>query len=200
MEKGIYLAFDISTTCTGLAVFDENGVLIDLKHIIMKVDKGVLPENRYIPKANIFKKYVETYKDLNILGVFIEQPLIRSNNVYTANTLLRFNGICSYLIHSVLNVIPEFITVDEIRRTFCPEMCEFDPKTGKMVLKFKKRNIEPKVYIQNKVSKMYPQLNWFYKKNSQELKPESYDMSDAVAVGLSKMLVNGIIKSLPKMK
>jgi hypothetical protein len=157
-DDGLVLAFDISTSCIGFAIFNSEGKMLDLRYITLKVDKDVLAENRYIPKANIFKEYIQEYKQYKISKIVIENPLVASNNVNTVNTLLRFNGICSYLLYQELNIMPEYITVSDVRQLFCPEMCEFNKKTGKNVLKFKSLKIDPKEYIHQKVSKLEPQL------------------------------------------
>ncbi len=191
-NKGHYIALDISTSCIGMSIFNQDYELVDLKHILLKTDKDVLPENRYLAKANMFKTYLQVYKEYNILDVVIEDPLVASNNVKTVNTLLRFNGICSYLIWSELNTIPKYITVHGVRETFCPEMCEYDSKKNRNILKFKSRKIDPKEYIFMKVSKLEPQLNWLYDKNG-KLKDENYDMTDSYAVGKAFFIKKNIL-------
>ncbi len=191
-ENGLYLAFDISTSCIGFSIFNSDGILLDIRYIKMTTDKDVEVQNRYIAKANLFKEFIQEYKQYKIYKVIIEDPLVASNNVNTVNTLLRFNGICSYLIYQELSIIPEYLTVSEVRQLFCPEMCEFNKKTNKMVLKFKSKGIDPKEYIQQKVSNLEPDLNWTYTKNN-TLKTENFDMSDSYALGKAYFIKTNLI-------
>ena len=43
-------------------------------------------------KLDGFKEKIEGYKDLNIVKVVIEEPLLNSNNIWTVGTLLRYNS------------------------------------------------------------------------------------------------------------
>ena len=52
---------------------------------------------------------------------------------------------------------------------------------------------DKKLYIWNKVSKLEPQINWFYKTNG-NLKDTNFDMSDSYAVGYAGLKLFGIIK------
>mgnify|MGYP000063686582 CR=1 FL=1 len=67
-------------------------------------------------QINLFKEYIAMYKEYNILDIFIEEPLIASNNQYTSNLLMKFNGICSYMLYTDLLVLPKHKSVHEIRK------------------------------------------------------------------------------------
>ena len=187
MNKKVYLSFDISTTCIGIAIFDESFTLINMKHLILKTDKDVLVENRWIAKSNIFKEYVETLKEYDVQGIYIEEPLARSNNVNTVNMLQKFNGIASYILYDALKIMPFYISVDDIRKTLCPELLVF--KNKKWTMTFKSNNLDPKQYIFDKINKMIPNLDWIKNKKG-ELIDENYDMSDAIAVGLAVFVID----------
>jgi len=186
-EQGIYLGFDISTTCTGMSIFNQDGEFVGVKHIKIETDKDVLPENRYIAKANIFKEYIQDYKSFNILGVVIEDPLGGSNNTFTANLLIKFNGILSYLIYQELGIIPEYITVHEWRKSLCREFIKIDNK-GKETLSFPKgwKGPEKKEFVLQKITEMYPNIEWLKNKKGDYIK-ENYDMADSIGVILKYM-------------
>jgi hypothetical protein len=181
-RENIFLAFDISTSRIGVAMFNKEYKLINIKALVLNKMKDIDADPEII-KGDAFKIFVESLKNYKIIDIFIEEPLVKSNNVYTVNKLLRFNGICSYILRDVTGIIPKFITVDDVRRNFCPEMTEFDKKTQKYILKFKSKKIDPKNYIFEKVSKLYKNINWTYNKNN-KIKDENYDVSDAIALGL----------------
>lgn len=189
----IYLGFDISTSCIGISFFDEKGELFDIKHIKLKTDKMVLPEHRYLSKSGIFKEYIQDFKKYDVIGIFIEEPLVSSNNIFTANTLLKFNGICSFLLYQELNVVPQHLSVYEVRKIISPELIKINDK-GKEVLSFPK-GIEQKEYIFTKIKNKFSKINWIYNKNGELIK-ENYDMSDAIAVGVACLIKNNLLKKI----
>ena len=166
----VFLSFDISTSCIGFSMYNQNFELISVKALKMSTNKEC-NDDPEIVKGDGFKK-------------FVEEPLVKSNNVYTVNKLLKFNGICSYILRDTLGIIPKFLSVDEVRRIFCPEMTEYDPKKNKFILKFKSRKIDPKNYIFEKISNEYQNINWLINKNG-KFKTENYDITDSIALAKS---------------
>lgn len=200
MEQYIW-SLDISTTNIGSALWNSNGKLIELKHLALKLSKDVPIEDREIHKAEIFRKYVLEFKqrlldELNgeLINIIVEEPLGGSNNPSTASLLFGFNGICRYILFSIFDIHPIKISVYDSRKLFCPELVHVSyTKKGekKETLTFPKEYIDKKkLYIWKKVSKLEPQIEWFYKKNSTEPRDECFDMSDSYAVGYAglKML------------
>ncbi len=185
-QKGLVMALDISTSNIGLAMFDEVGEFLSVKHIAMDVDKDVKVENRYLPKANIFKEFIQEYKSKNIIAIIIEDPLGSSNNIFTANLLIKFNGILSYILHQELNVIPQYVTVHNWRKELCPEFVRIDRnrkgEIKKEVFSIPKE-IDKKDYVFEKIKEKYPQISWLVNKKGVPSK-ENYDMADSIGVGL----------------
>jgi hypothetical protein len=203
MEKYIW-SLDISTTNIGCALWDKKGKLIELKHLELKLGKDIPVEDRDMHKAEIFRKYVEDYKErirheLNgeITDIVVEEPLGGSNNANTVSLLYGFNGICRYLLFRIFAVYPKKISVYESRKLFCPELVHLEKKKGEMVevLSFPPEYIkEKKLYIWKKVCTLEPQIEWFYKKDSNEPKDMCFDMSDSYAVGIAGLKQLGILK------
>lgn len=204
MEKYIW-SLDISTTNIGFALWDNEGKLIELKHLELKTDKDVPIHERDIHKAEIFRKFVLNYKehilnDLNgeITHVIVEEPLGGSNNANTVSLLYGFNGICRYILFTIFGVYPLKISVYDSRKLFCSELVTVSyNKMGekKETLSFPKKYIkEKKLYIWEKVCKLEPQIEWIYKKDSKEPKDMCFDMSDSYCVGYAGLKVLGIIK------
>jgi hypothetical protein len=186
----VYLAFDISTTCIGISLFNEIGNLLEINHLVLKTDSDVESDFRYLVKSNFFKDYIQKYKDYNVIDIFIEDPLLGSNNIFTAALLLKFNGICTYILHDEFKVLPKHITVHEVRKTMCPEFVKIDKK-GKETLSFPKE-LDKKQYIQQKISKIFPDIEWVVDKKGKFSK-YNYDISDSIAVGLAMLKKNEII-------
>lgn len=185
------LAFDISTTCTGVSLFDSHGRLEEMSHIKLDTPKDVNPDERYLYKADLFKIYVQRYKHLGIEKIYIEDPLANSNNMFTANMLIRYNGICSYILHQELGVRPEFMSVYDVRKHLCPELVKIDKK-GKQTLSFPKE-VDKKLYIWEKINRWFPGLEWLSDKKG-GLKKENFDMSDAVAINIAFLIREGKIR------
>jgi hypothetical protein len=176
----VFLSFDISTSCIGVSIFNEDFELRSVKALKMTKTKDC-KEDPEIVKGDGFKKFVEELKIYEIIDIFVEEPLVKSNNVYTVNKLLKFNGICSYILRDILGIIPKFMSVDEVRRLFCPEMTEYDVKKDKTILKFKSRKIDPKTYIFEKIAREYENISWILDKNG-NFKTENYDITDSIAL------------------
>ena len=132
--------------------------------------------------------------------VFIEEPLLRSNNVNTVATLLRFNGMICRSVYEVLNIVPEFVSSYDARKFAFPDLMQVRlfKKSGERYTdkEIEKKNpvlfgglpydIDKKVIIHQKVSEIEPQVVWIYDKHN-KLTKENYDMTDAYACVLGGM-------------
>ncbi len=199
------LGLDVSTKTIGIALFEdqgEKGKLQLLTHITPKVKPK--PTNNIetlIKKVQIFENdFLEKYSDIEIDRVFIEEPLLRSNNVNTVATLLRFNGMICRSVYEVLNIVPEFVSSYDARKFAFPELMQIRlfKKSGDRYSEkeIQKKNpvlfgglpydIDKKVVIHQKVSELEPQVIWMYDKHN-KLTKENYDMTDAYACVLGGM-------------
>jgi len=204
MEKYIW-SLDISTTNIGTALWNSEGKLIELKHLALKLGKNVPITHRDIHKAEIFRNYVlelkeRLIKELNgeLSEIIVEEPLGGSNNPSTASLLYGFNGICRYILYDIFGIHPMKISVYESRKLFCSELVKTTYKrsgekkeTLSFPIEYRKKK---KLYIWEKVSKLEPQIEWFYKRNSNEPRDICFDMSDSYAVGYAGLKVLNIIK------
>jgi len=154
-----------------------------------------------IRKAQIFQnEFLEKYSDIEIDRVIIEEPLVRSNNVNTVATLLRFNGMICRSVYEVLNLVPEFISSYDARKFAFPELMEIrkinkkgEPYTEKEIERKQPVlfgghpfDIDKKQIIWEKVNEREPQIVWVYDKH-QRLTKENFDMTDAYACVLGQM-------------
>ena len=182
------LGLDVSTKTIGWALFDMiSGELLELTHIspVPKPKEENKIKELFL-KAEIFKQKLVQYKNLGITKVIIEEPLLNSNNVYTIQTLLRFNTLISKEIYDILGIVPEYISTYNSRKFAFPDLVRENDK-GKFVLfGGLPKDIDKKMIIWEMVAKREPQIKWQYTKN-QTLKKENFDMSDAYACCLGYM-------------
>jgi len=128
--------------------------------------------------GHYFKNKLKEYKDLGIVKIIIEEPLLNSNNVYTVQTLLRFNSFICKVIYDTLGIVPEFISTYNSRKFAFPELVK-ENNQGKFVLfGGLPKDIDKKMIIWEKVAKLEPQIQWQYTKNN-TLKKENFDQTDA---------------------
>jgi len=179
------LGLDVSTKTIGISLFNNKGQLLELTHISPKIKP--IPETKteeLIKKADLFAEFVSKYSKMNIKYVLIEEPLLRSNNVNTVGTLLRFNGMVTKICYDILNITPEYISTYEARKNAFPELMQ-PGSSGKIVLfGGYAKDIDKKRVIWDLVSKTEPKINWLLDKKG-DLKKENFDMSDAYVVALA---------------
>lgn len=199
------LGLDVSTKTIGISLFEDKGDTGNLQmltHITPKVKPK--PKDNIellIKKAQIFQfEFLEKYSDIDISRVIIEEPLVRSNNVNTVATLLRFNGMICRSVYEVLNLVPEFISSYDARKFAFPELMDIR-KLNKKGEPYSEKELErkqpvlfgghpydvdKKQVIWEKVNEREPQIVWVYDKH-QRLSKENFDMTDAYACVLGQM-------------
>ena len=205
MSYKYYLSLDISTTNVGIALWDEEGVLVELKHLALKVKRDVEPEYRDLIKGELFEEYFIKYKKRiekeyngEIKKIIVEAPLPNTKvNINTTALLLGFNGEARWILYKIFGVLPKKITVHDSRKVFLPEFVKLVKKKGVMeeVLSFPKgwKSDEKKHYIWEKVCKLEEHIRWDMK-NTGMPKDYCYDIADAYCVGYSQLKLDGIIK------
>jgi len=182
------LGLDVSTKTIGWALFDmRTQELLELTHISprpkMKTENKI---EELLSKAEVFKTKLEEYKNLGITKVVIEEPLLNSNNIYTVQTLLRYNSFVTKNIYDVLGLVPEFISTYNSRKFAFPQLLQINDK-GKMVLfGGLPKDADKKHIIWDLVAKREPQITWQYTRNN-TLKKENYDQTDAYCAVLGHM-------------
>lgn len=204
------LGLDISTKTIGVALFEDNDGKGDLKvltHVTPKVKPQ--PESKIeelCEKANIFEEeFLNKYADVGITRVIIEEPLLRSNNVNTVATLLRFNGMVSRSVYNILGITPDYISSYDSRAFAYPELMEIRTKNKKgeayseTEMKRKKPvlfggyhfDVDKKMVVWEKVADLEPQITWLYT-NKATLKKENFDMTDAYSCVKAVMKRDGL--------
>ena len=204
----ILMGLDISTQCIGICLLEDDGSeygkVNELTHISPKVSSKIKGIEQLFLKKKIFEEFVLKYKDFGVDEVIIEEPLMRSNNVLTVSTLLRFNGMVSDCVYNILGIVPHYISSYDAREYSFPELMSIR-KYGKdeKQYEFSKIHkeikdcklvlfggypwtIDKKTVIQGKVADVFPDIEWLYNKNN-ELKKENFDACDAYVAVLGFM-------------
>jgi hypothetical protein len=187
-ESPKVLGLDVSTRTIGVALFDiQSRELLELTHI--SPTPKPKEENKIkelLLKGEIFRTKLLEYKDMGITKVIIEEPLLNSNNVYTVQTLLRFNTLVTKEIYDVLGIVPDFISTYNSRKFAFPELVKENDK-GKFVLfGGLPKDIDKKLIIWDLIAKKEPQITWQYTRNN-TLKKENFDQTDAYCCVLGHM-------------
>ena len=197
------LGLDVSTKCIGIALFDYEGEKRNLK-LLTHISPTIKPKptdklEELISKVIVFEnEFLANYKNSGITKVIVEEPLLRSNNVRTVGTLLRFNGMICKSVYDILGVIPEFISSYDARKYAFPNLMgirtvnkkgeEIPPKRRKQPVLFGGHpyDIDKKVVIWENVADKEPQIQWFYDKHN-KLRKQNFDMSDSYCAVLGFM-------------
>jgi RNase H-fold protein (predicted Holliday junction resolvase) len=184
------LGLDISTKTIGWALFDiKTQDLLELTHVSPRPKNKDTEENKMLElilKSEVFKTKLEDYKKLGIVSVIIEEPLLNSNNVYTIQTLLRFNTLICKTIYDVLGIVPEFISTYNSRKFAFPELVQENDKKKHVLFGGLPKDIDKKMIIWELVAKKEPQIQWQYTRNN-TLKKENFDQTEAYACVLGYM-------------
>jgi hypothetical protein len=162
-----FLGLDISTSCTGICILDQDHNLVLLDNI--RLDKC----------SDFFEKCVEVKKcleDLNkshtIQNIFIEQDLQAFrpglSSAATINTLARFNGAVTFMAYQTFRVRPDLINVTKARSAVGLKINHKD----------KSKTTKDKVFewVSGEIDFDWP------KKKTGSIKTSCYDMSDAYVI------------------
>jgi hypothetical protein len=187
------LGLDISTKTIGWALFDLHSQnLLELTHfspVIKPKREDKMEELMF--KVDAFEEKLNTYKNLGISKVVIEEPLLNSNNVWTVGTLLRYNSMISRSIYKVLGIVPKYISTYNSRKFAWPNLVQENNKGKKVLFGGLPKTIDKKELIWQQVSKSEPQIVWLYTRNN-TLKKECFDQADAYTCVLGYMKKEGI--------
>jgi len=196
----IAMGLDVSTSTIGVCIVlddgSDYGKILELTHISPKIPSKIKGIESLFIKKKIFEEFIVKFKDFGIDEVVIEEPLLRSNNVNTVGTLLRFNGMISDCVYNILGIVPHYISSYDTRKYSFPTLMsirkygkdekQYDYKKIKKEIQQCKMvlfgdypwTIDKKTVIQGNVSELFPDVPWIYNKKG-ELKKENFDASDA---------------------
>lgn len=168
------LALDISTSCIGYTLMDENGKLIEANCVKFK-DKITIFE-----KLEEFRKSTEYLKNLPIKFIAIEEPLKKFMGKFSSATTIAllnfFNGMISSYLYLDFGMEPFYFNVNNARSLAFPG------------LKIVKEGNSIKHAIWEKVMQLEPLIDWRYGPKSRKLLDENYDISDSYVIALAMLI------------
>ena len=171
------LGLDISTSCIGISIFDEEGKLMTLSFIKLKSDTLFEKMDEFI----VFMEENE-YDKFLIKNLAIEEPLKvfkgKFSNADTIQKLTAMNYMVSFWCYKNYSLTPTHWNVQTVRKIAFPD------------LNLPKKEVNKKHKVWEKVMEKEPQINWIYSKRTHKLSTENYDMADAYAVGLCNITAN----------
>ena len=176
------LALDISTSCTGYCVFDED-VLVDIGSINLSKHKGLF-EKASLVKSEILRlssKYQITH-------VAVEENLQAFrpglSSAKTLMTLAQFNGVVRWICHENLAVPVESINVNTARKNVGLKINKKDKSktTKEKVLDWVSED-DTSIKWPTKILKSGPN------KGKKRICNEAYDMADAYVIGKSFLII-----------
>ena len=206
--QNVWMALDVSTACIGITILvddgSEYGKIAEMTHISPKIPSKIKGIEALFLKKQQFKQFISGFSKYPIDRVVIEEPLLSSNNQNTVATLLRFNGMISDCIYNELNIVPTYISSYEAREYSFPELMAIRKygkdeniyKPSKIISNIKNNNytlfgsypwtIDKKSLLHEKVSDLFPEIQWVYDKNG-ELKKENFDATDSYVACLGQI-------------
>ena len=183
-----YLGLDISTSCTGICLIDENEQVIVLDAVKLtsttlsnmweKADKGIEEIKKLVGDKKIERIFVEANAKMFSTGFSSADTLL---------TLAKFNGLISYLSHKAYKAEVVDVNVTSARKA-----------VGFKNTKVDKRPVKEKIF--EYVTALHPELPWKRhvaktgnQKGKEIYSPECKDMSDAyvIAVGGKRLTKQG---------
>lgn len=109
------VGLDVSTSCTGFVIVDDNEKLLRYKPITFEGCETIWQ------KADKFEEVLKQETlNFKVEKLFVEQPLMMFNNgsssAYTISKLTQFNGIVCFIARKVLGVDPVHVNVMSVRK------------------------------------------------------------------------------------
>jgi len=181
----LLLALDISTSCTGYCLFDEDK-LVDIGSINLGKHKGLYEKATHVKTGIIALD--DTY---HIDRVVVEENLQAFrpglSSAKTLMTLAQFNGVVRWICHERLEVPVESINVNTARKSVGLKINKKDKSktTKEKVLDWVSAD-DPSIKWPTKILKSGPN------KGQKRICNEAFDMADAYVIGKSYLVENKI--------
>jgi len=179
----LLLALDISTSCTGFCLFDEND-FVATGYINLGKHKGLFA------KAQEVKNRISALnKEYQIEKVVVEENLQAFrpgfSSAKTLMTLAQFNGVVSWICHETLSVPITSLNVNSARKLVGLKIDRKNKEknTKQQVLEWVSADI-PKIEWPTKILKSGPNRGCIRVCN------EAYDMADAYVIGRAYLIEN----------
>tara|TARA_Y100000310_G_scaffold85900_1_gene82713 strand:- start:3613 stop:4182 length:570 start_codon:yes stop_codon:yes gene_type:complete len=185
----ISLGLDVSTSCTGWAIFDESGKFSDMGTIVL----SKIPD--LYEKAQKVRDSLQDILSKNkVDSIYIEENLqsFRAgfSSARTLSTLSRFNGMVSLISYEVFSVKPEHINVNAARKSLGIKLVrkkDGGAPTKEQVLNWVDNDLR---FIKSSYLWPLKVLRGGPRKGQEILDPVAYDMADAYVICKSGIVLN----------
>jgi len=185
------LGLDISTSCTGWCVIQQND-----PQSVSKVELGFIPLSKlsgsYAKAQRVLNELQDIKSNYNIDVVYIEENLqtfkTGLSSAKTLASLARFNGIVSYLSEQVFEVAPQFLNVNSARKSVGIKLIkkrQGGKPTKEQVFDWATEDLYNLAMPQNWPMKT---LKGGPRKGMTILDPRAYDMTDAYVIARAGLL------------
>jgi Holliday junction resolvasome RuvABC endonuclease subunit len=175
------LALDISTSCTGWCVFDENGYR-DIGYIDLSKHKGMYEKAGRV-KAELLNLMIKHPYNKVVVEENLQAFRPGLSSAKTLMTLAQFNGVVRWICHSDLDSHVESINVNTARKSVGLKIDrKSKKKTKDQVLEWV-TDQEKSITWPKKVLKSGPN------KGNTRLLEQCFDMADAYVIGKSYFLL-----------
>ena len=171
------LSLDISTSCTGYCVFNEQNELVLINYISLSKHKD------FYEKVSEVKRVLSGIKkEYNVSKVAVEENLQAFrpglSSAKTLMTLAQFNGTVRWVCHEIFSLKPDAINVNSARKAIG---LKIDRKSKLST----KDQVKDWVLENEEKIKSWPTkvLKSGKNKGEKRVLSESYDMADAYVVG-----------------
>ena len=171
-------SFDISTSTLGYTVLNENGDIVKMSHLDLKKTKDFF---ECIDKFAELCDYLK--KEYDISHIAVEEPKKNfahgKTSVDTIILLLRFNGVCCYVLRQKFGILPEMVSESHARK-ICGIKCKNSIKDHKgKTVPYKQQTFNQ--MIERPEFKDWP---WIFKRTG-KIKDYHLDQVDSYVIALS---------------
>jgi|TARA_R110000824_G_scaffold62352_4_gene165161 Holliday junction resolvasome RuvABC endonuclease subunit len=179
----LLLALDISTSCTGYCLFDEDR-LLDIGYINLSKHKGLFEKASHVKDRILSLSHKH-----NITSIVVEENLQAFrpglSSAKTLMTLAQFNGVIRWICHESLSVPVTSLNVNSARKLVGLKIDRKNKEknTKQQVLEWVADNM-PKIEWPTKILKSGPN------KGKERTCNEAYDMADAYVIGRAHLIEN----------
>lgn len=171
----MYLGLDISTSCIGWSILDENGCYVDGGYIDFSSKKLNLDKNLFLKMEYFEKRFsVILNKYKNIIKFWAVEEAVKkfSFGMSSAGTIFKlasFNFGVVYSIYKKLGTEPTYIPANKARKTCSIQFPKDIDKENK------------KRYILDRCAQKYPSIVWD-KNRADNIKKQCFDLADSVVI------------------
>jgi len=170
------LGLDISTACVGVAVVNAHA-RVCLEHVVFKGKMSLWEKADHVKLE--FEKFHNEYG--NIDRLFVEDAALRftpgMSSAMTIASLLRFNGLVSYIARNVFDKDPNFISASSARKMI-----------GLKLQQVKKCGISHKIQVFEALAHSdLSDVCWPLKKSGAVI-DWAYDVTDAYVIAKAGMI------------